>query len=104
MGRHPRHHPGIGGQTIRRAASFLPPLETSYLWIEVPLPHLLLEVHDDVHGSVEDSELVLRLVRLLVGHADSSKLFQSETWITSPRKDELALAYDATVHCVIVRR
>ena len=54
-----------------------PPFQASDFRIEISLPDLLLEGHDDVDGHVEDAELRLRFVGLEVGHADASELLQS---------------------------
>ena len=56
----------------------------SHLGVEVPLPDLLLEVDDHVHGNVEDPQLGLRLVRLEVGHADHAELLQGLVDVADP--------------------
>jgi len=59
-------------------------LEAGNLRVEVPLPDLLLEVDDDVHGYVHDAQLGLRLVRLEVGHADHAELLQGLVNVADP--------------------
>lgn len=88
-GRHDETHRTVGQRRATRTSGsphgrgrrsvgllLFPPFQASDFRIEISLPDLLLEGHDDVDGHVEDAELSLRFVGLEVGHADAAELLQ----------------------------
>jgi len=57
-------------------SALLPPLETGEAGVKVPLPHLLLQVEDHVHGVVHDSQLGHGFVSLHVRTAYPPELLE----------------------------
>lgn len=80
---------GAGGKTRagREAvsgASGGAALEAGHARVEVPVPDLVLQGHDHVHGGVEDPELGHRLVGLRVRVADAPQLLERVVDVPDP--------------------
>ena len=80
---------GAGGKTRtgREAvsgASSGAALETGHTWVEVPVPDLVLQRHDHVHGAVEDPELGHRLVRLRMRVTNAPQLLERVIDVSDP--------------------